>query len=461
MVQLKLEKYEYAFDNSSKYLMSIQKPIVFYKIHKEDKRKLFLTFVILDISKGKITYLFSYTKENIDIIQHLQNEEKYYLMLVPHSTIEINEKKDFFVFLQEEQFFLYVNYRDNILRIYTMEDIIDEDISFKKISSTFYKDDIDNNFFYMAASDYDNNLHIYRVSLDLKMIDKIDSFPGKNIPPHVVRKNNNCLLLSHEFNEANYLLKKLNKTINSQEMGTLLVKNSMRINMANPGISSEEMKGILYNNLKQKYDISCLPGKVIIYDLFTKERIDYQTSGGSPAHFEIDKTENMVYVSSHNFFNRLDSMSFFGPAVFDKFLFRNNRLTWCSSFSYEKGYRYASHRVFYNNGVPYICTFGQANRLIFVDARSMQLFYYDDIGTDELSDKTDVEMYLNTRESGGEFAALEVSQDGKNILFLDNKYIYIYNFEERKLCHKIEYRAEEKEDWDQYILRTLHITFLQ
>ena len=91
----------------------------------------------------------------------------------------------------------------------------------------------------------------------------------------------------------------------------------------------------------------------------------------------------------------------------------------------------------------------------------MQLFYYDDIGTDELSDKTDVEMYLNTRESGGEFAALEVSQDGKNILFLDNQYIYIYNFEERKLCHKIEYRAEEKEDWAQYILRTLHITFLQ
>ncbi len=41
MVQLKLEKYEYAFDNSSKYLMSIQKPIVFYKIHKGTRESCF------------------------------------------------------------------------------------------------------------------------------------------------------------------------------------------------------------------------------------------------------------------------------------------------------------------------------------------------------------------------------------------------------------------------------------
>lgn len=91
----------------------------------------------------------------------------------------------------------------------------------------------------------------------------------------------------------------------------------------------------------------------------------------------------------------------------------------------------------------------------------MELYYYIDIGQDELSFQDDVETYLNARDPGGEFVALEVSQDGENIIFLDNQYLYIFNFLKRIVVHKIDYSNREKDDWDDFILRTLHIMFLQ
>lgn len=461
MVELKLEKVEKNIDVSDGYLNSFKKPIIFFKIHKDDPKKLFITFIIFDAQKKKMTYLFSYNKENCSIVEALPDNEKYNLRLVPHSTIEITKDLDFFAFMQEEQLFMYINYKENILKIYTMEDIIKEDINFKTISSTFYKDDMDDKYFYMGALDYNNKFYIYKLSLDLKYIEKIDSFKSRNVPPHVVRKFKDSILLSHEFNESRYYLQNQEKEISSIEMGNLLVKNNIKVKLENPQLSSIEQKKKLYEFLKKEYNIKCVHGSVILLNTMTKEKIIYKTSGGSPAHFEIDYNENMIYVSSHNFFNRLDSMSMFEPAVFDKFKLVNNRLEWCSSFSYEKGFRYASHRIFYNNGKPYICTFGQPNRLIFIDATTMELYFYEDIGNDELSDQEDVGIYINSREPGGEFAALEVSQDGENVIFLDNQYIYIYNFTKRCLVHKIDYSTKERKDWGDYLLRTLHIVHLQ
>ena len=462
MLKLNLEKQEKCINISDVYLKSFEKPIVFFKIHKDDARKILLTFIIFDAQKGKLTYLFSYNQENRSILESAQDNQKYQLRLVPHSTIEIRKDIDFFTFMQEEQVFMYVNYRDNILKIYTMEDVIGNDIKFKIISSTFYKDANDSNYFYIGASDIDNMFYIYRISLDLQHVELIDSFPGRNIPPHVVRSYKDCIMLSHEFNESNYYLQnKKNKKITSFEMGNIFVKNSIKIKMANPQLKENELKMKIYEFIKKEYNIKCVPGAIILFDNQTKERTTYKTSGGSPAHFEIDEKEDMIYVSSHNFFNRLDSMSMFEPAVFDKFHYINNKLEWRNSFSYPKGYRYASRRVFYNDGKPYICTFGQPNRLIIIDATTMKLHYYVDIGQDELSSQEDIENYLNSRDSGGEFVALEVSQNGENIIFLDNQYLYIFNFTQKSVIHKFDYSNYEKENWDDFILRTLHIMFLQ
>ena len=204
MLELSLEKKEKYFDASDENFKSFKKPIVFFKIHKDDVRKILLTFIIFDAQKGKLTYLFSYNRENCSIIESAIDNQKYQLRLVPHSTIEIRNDIDFFTFMQEEQFFMYVNYRDNILKIYTMEDIIGNDIKFKIISSTFYKDDKDSNYFYMGVSDFDNLFYIYRLSFDLQHIELVDSFLGRNIPPHVVRSYKDCIMLSQEFNESNY-----------------------------------------------------------------------------------------------------------------------------------------------------------------------------------------------------------------------------------------------------------------
>lgn len=50
--------------------------------------------------------------------------------------------------MEEEEFFVYVNYKRNIMKVYTMNDLIkNSEIEYKKISSTIYKDDNDPSFF--------------------------------------------------------------------------------------------------------------------------------------------------------------------------------------------------------------------------------------------------------------------------------------------------------------------------
>lgn len=473
MIELKLESYVRPLDFSIPGCDNFKKPIIFYLVNQQDKRPFFLSFVIVDFTKKKLSYFFSYNEENVSIINKLPNNERFSMVRCPHSTICINEDEDFLNFMEEEEFFVYVNQKKLIMNVYTIEDFV-KDVQFRKFSSTFYKDDKDPNFFFMSIVDTGDMLHIFRMSLTLDSVEEINSFPSHPNPPHALRKYMHYLFLSHDFKYSRYELEKTGKIVNSEELGSIILTTALRMIGAKKGFKSNQSTSLksltpeevreLLSIMKTKYSVKCLPGKILMLDLNTKQKILYDTTGGSPAHFEIDTKDDTIYTSSHNFFLGKDTMTFLEPAVLDKFKMKDGKLELVGSFSYPKGFRYTSHRVFYYYNKPYLCTFGQPNRLLLVDANTMELLSYHDIEQDELSDKTDVCAYINSRRSEFEIVAMEVSENGEIILFVGPQYIYLFNFPERRLCGKIDYKAADSSSMEktlnEYKLRTVHLNYL-
>lgn len=63
MIKLALDKYTYDL-KMEKGVNGFDKPIVFYKYDSKDKSRFFLTFSIVELSKGTVTHLVSNTSKN-------------------------------------------------------------------------------------------------------------------------------------------------------------------------------------------------------------------------------------------------------------------------------------------------------------------------------------------------------------------------------------------------------------
>lgn len=474
MFELKLEKYTKKIKLDIPESQSFKKPIIFYLVNKEDIRSFFITFVIVDFIQRELIFLFSYNKNNLDILNKQSRNERFSMEKSPHMTISIHDGEDFLTFIDEEQYLFYVNYKKMIMRVYTGEDLIEKkDIIFKRISSTVYKDNKNPNFFFMSITDSSNLVHVFRASLTLDHFEEIDSFPGHEIPPHVIRNYKDYLLMSHVFKYPTYLLEETGKVVDQEVLASIILKNAIKIVMKSGQehekwdlryvTLSQEQKKELLTLLKEKYMVKCLPGKILLLNSKSKEKILYSTSGGTPAHFEIDTRNDTVYTSSHNFIIIQGAMIFYEPAVIDKFKLADGHLELVGSFSIPEGYRYTSHRIFYYKDKAYICTIGQPNRLMFIDATEMQLLFSHDIEEDELTEELDVYSYVNSRDDKFEVVALEVSKDGENILIIGPQYIYLYNFPQRKLYIKIDYKSSEcgSNCLEDYIIRTLHTNYIE
>ena len=160
---------------------------------------------------------------------------------------------------------------------------------------------------------------------------------------------------------------------------------------------------------------------------------------------------------------------YLAPAVIDKYWLNESNLVHIGSFIHKTGYRYTSHKLFYFNNKPYICTFGHPNRLFIIDANSMELEYFQDIGIDELSSNEAIQEYLNSRESKFEIVPIEVNKSGENLIFICNEFIYIYDFLNRNILYKINYLNDEgikeseknNKETQEYRILTAHIDFLE
>lgn len=443
-----------------------QKELIYYLANKSDPLKFFITFVVVDFRNDKMIYINSNTEKNREIMNQQEDLERYRLTKCPHSTVLSIPERSFLTFNEDEKFFTYVDYVDKKMTVYKMEDLVQlEGASFEKISHTFYKDYYDEKYFFLSVVDSINCLHIYRISIDLSDIEEVDSFEGKPIPPHVLKNYKNYFFLSDEFRYSHFELTKKNKVVTQDELSRMYFKLSLQLSMEYKDLTFSQERHMLYQRMREKFGVKCINGRILMINRDTKEQKYYDTTGGSPAHFEIydQGGEEFVYTSAHNFFGVKDGVIYFEPAVIDKYKIENNGLRHVGAFSHEMGYRYTSHKLFSVNGKTYLCTFGQPNRLMFVDADNMELYYYDDIGENILGGHEDLSLFINSLTSEHDIVSIEVSQDSKIIVFVDMNYLYFYDFLDRKILKKIPHGFEldgKQLFTDDITIRTTHMDYM-
>ena len=506
MVELKLHIYKKKFDLDQYICDRFTSPIIFYLGHKMDKRNFYITFVIIDFKNKNFTYITSYSPENISVVeasakQHLFQSENIYN---PHCTIVIDPDEDFYTFMEEGKYFYYINMKKKVMKVITGEDLHCEGSdSIVRFGSTFYKDDEDDRFFYFTAlikNDSDNEtkpqVNYYRSDLHLENIEKIHETSARYNTPHVTRKYKNTLLNSHFYFARFKLLNSSKKFVGKGSLYRYIYRNIynnfckwMGIEPTDKGFCKAVVmkKGIpkfsfffsLYIKYKYgkmdfkqmcdstpEYAFTTLPGYITLIDLNTDKETMYETTIASPAHFEIDAGMGDVYVSCHNFVHLVDRIYFMGPAAIDKFNFHDGKLTKKATFMIPDGYRYTTHKFFRYQGKAYLCTFSQPNRLLLIDAETMSLIHYENIGLDYLSKAENVLDFINYNKlEPVTLKTIEVSDNGEILLFIGYDGIYFYDFPRKKILTRMPYRDATvlfgQIALDQFYKRTTHIQYFK
>ncbi len=455
MFELSLNQRKLKCDFNLQLVNAFKEPIVFYLMDKRDKRSFFLSFVIVDASKQEVIFLDTYSKDNLDIYNKLESDEQFVLKRTPHRSVVAVTGKKFYTFVQDERFFFCVDCSSLKMQVMTLDERIgDKNYKIQKISASIFYDYYNNNYLYISAIDTEQNLHIYHASIDLQEIVEIYTEKGHRTTPHSIVNYKNHLYLSHDFGNVDFRNKRKNEISNSDQIveGLDMQVIKKRIMNRNTNSSEKEMREEVVKEFFNDKNYEVERGKIALLDLNTFQMKTYYTSGASPAHFEFDFEKDYIYIVSHNFFGWEGRNIFISPAIIDKFKITDDGLVLLNRFSYAKGFRYATHKLFYRDKKCYICTMAQPNRLIVVDASTMKLVFYYDIGEDKLSDKNNVRDYLNSNNSHDEIVAVLASKDGNYLVLISNIYIYYFDIEKRSIAQKIKYNEEGK-DW---VIRTVH-----
>ena len=182
MLELKTKTYRKKIEIDPRIAGKFEHPIIFYLAHKDDPRPLFITFVILDFAKRELIYIFSYLPENIQKVEAYPDEKILKIVSTaynPHCSIQITPEEDFYTFIENAYYFLYVNRKKNIMRIYTGKDFNCPGMNqLVEFGSTFYKDDEDAGSFYLTSvsrEEGEMSLNFFKAKLDLSEMKNIFS----------------------------------------------------------------------------------------------------------------------------------------------------------------------------------------------------------------------------------------------------------------------------------------------
>lgn len=481
MLELDLCIHVEPFVPSKKVAPSFPAPILFYLRHKRDERNFLVSFVLLDFAQQQITYFSSYSPKNLEKVVQSPLADLYQSpwLFKPHASLKIDSEGRFLCFVENSPYFYRVDVVSKKLQIYTGIDLpLPEHDTISQFVSTVFLDDEDPRYFYLTALHQTNPqekgvVNYYRSTLDLKSMTKVFSDPRERGCPHATRKYKH-LLLNSEFSDVCFRVLKTGEVLDRMELYQYVFKILFREFCAQINIvfSEDTFRQVLFINqtkgtytLREDFDLyiksvfgnktfrqicdrredfRVVPTEGIItaLNVSKKELRSYRTTYSTPAHFELSSDSRQVFVSCHNFAKLEGRRSFFGPAALDTFEVRNDKLIKKNTFSDPRGYRFTSHKCFSFQGKSYLCTIGKPNRLFFIDATNMSLFFYQDIGTNHLDAiaAEDMADFLNYRHPGyeNEYIALEVSPDGKFIFIVGHTTILIYNFEERRFENEIE-----------------------
>ncbi len=187
MIQLKLQKIIKTFNIDTVLNKVPENPFIFYLASNNTEVRFFPVFIIVDMKNQTMTYLIAYSHENVEIINSQAEKEIYSLLRGCHCTLETIKGEEFLTFMEDEEYFFRVNYKENMATVFTMNDFVKSDgVNMKKTSATFYKDEEDPKNFFVACVDDKEDIHLYRVSLTLDNFTEIDCFDSNLWPPHVI-----------------------------------------------------------------------------------------------------------------------------------------------------------------------------------------------------------------------------------------------------------------------------------
>lgn len=375
MIELNLESTESDIEIVKE---KFNNPFVFYLL-KSDAMYL-NTFVIADFMKGKITYLKSYSKENINKVKKIIDPD--ILGDVPHNAMSIDKNRFLSAVMP------VTSLHNNTIRM----------IDIKEKKMIIY-----------TPEDFGLN-HLYAVSESV--VDNGDgslyiSFLKKD------KSSTEFYKFSHDLSQYEFIF----------DDGGVLCTQPHQI--------------IKFKNFIVTFGWGTEDGVILIYNLKTK-KIQKIFNNENTAHGVVHN--DILYYSSVNIILDGLSVTFLGPAKIGQLVANDDKLEIKKTFTHKSGFRYTSHKYL---DPDRIITIGFPNRIFLIDASTMNLIYYKDIDKKILPNLYQVE-FLNRKTDLEKYSAFELSNDGKYLVTFNKKFIKLFNIKNREIEFNIPYDTPKK-----------------
>jgi hypothetical protein len=438
--------------------------IAFCLVHTERTiRKTLFCIVIADFERGEFFDLDLGSAENQSRLESYAGRFHLADHSTPHSFLEVERNKRLLVFVSESRFFCDIDLENGMCRFLTEEDFPEllggQELA--QFGMTLYEEIEAPGYFYFPI--LTRNGALYRYSLyyartDLSSFEPITAYDvDHELMPHVTRHYKDVVFNSPFSSSATFT------DIRTGKLRFALTPSVLRDFFGDACVSDSAFREF-YVQRYGDFEELCLQNGITLADegyvesisLKTKGRSIYRATGPNTAHLEIDDRTDAVYTSNHNF-TSLPEWTFFGPGTLDKFQYSDGALAREASFSHPTAFRLTNHRVFYFEGRPYVATIGHPNRLFFIDAASMQLIYFADVGEPVIPHAPDLKKYLNRCFRASCLHALVPLEAGDNgmMFLMGPQHIYFYDFGARRLAGRIAYKPS-----DSYYLYSVHSQYL-
>jgi hypothetical protein len=485
MLDFPIQVYEHPLDRKA-YASSFVSPIVFFVTDHSDPRYVLAAFALCDFERGRITYITSSSPENRRKLDALTDPSlRQSLAPLPrghfrqvHSVIETSRDESFYAFIYASEpcnFFCHVDYKHRVMRVYTGDDFraIAGCGPVDSFGSTFAPDPADPSHFFLnvklASHGSDTPaIAYYRVALDFSRAALLGRRAcSEDHPcPHATRRHGDYLL-SSEFHEAGYQLLTSGREFTTAEALRKHVLQDYWSRLEARGRASALATQVLAHPFKffriikrawrakdgrsvkdlaidrcfrgrhpsqqfawacqdvDEYRFHVAPGCIRVLPLSGGPETAHTVSHSTPAHFEIGRRGD-IYLSCHNFLQWDLRRYLIEPAAILRLRMNGAVPEERGVFQHPTAFRFASHIVFESAGREFLCTVGQPNRLFLVDAESMKLVAFKDIGIDHISSATNLPFFLSrTNLESVAVRSLSASEDGRFLAIADSQTVFV------------------------------------
>jgi len=417
MIKLNTKTEVQKFDIHQDVCDSFQKKIMFYTTPSYE---FFTMFCILDFQDKTLTMIRTDTDENIKAIKEYDEE---LLGMTSHSVTALNSEGFYCMPFNRvySRCFRYIHPKTNTMNVIFGHDLKHPDSKYwGRVSASFQKPIGEEHLLIGFLRNDSNVVDVVKVDEDLNAT-KLYSIPDMVEPPHELA-----------------------------QFGSLIVATSFHV------FKCRDMKADKFYQyadqlLADGYDIresipdhiKIYPGELYSYNIDKNEMQRIEVDCPPTAHFDSDRKQ-YLFSSAHNLTALGGKYYFTGPAEITKWDTVENQLVKVSTFRHKEVFRCTTHVYFEYEGNKYLSTIGYPNRLVFINADTMELDHYHDLEENLLSGHDDPQEFVNkihrTNSVIDKYCLndINVSSDGRYVIYFEKDKAKFYDF-------------KNKEDVEQYI----------